>query len=307
MSSKTTTQLAKEVLAGKWGKDEERKQRLTKAGYNYYEVQNKVNELLKTSSYLIKFNANGGSGSMETVLALEGEKIVLPKNKFKRTGYKFVGWAIKANKNTVSMAPFQIGKVRYRNGATVKDLGNITLYAVWKGDGAKAACDWAIRIANDDSFSYGKKPYASRCGCYFCKTNGAKKKKAKKAGYYSGAKWDKTYVCCTFINAAYAHGANDNIFLDPEKKGSMYLSGDSKIAINKQKGHLRYLGKPKKSDLKPGDILIINGLHTSMYIGGGKYIQASSNQSNPFGSGTIAVATLTDKVYKRYDAVFRVK
>ena len=44
--SKTVEQLAQEVLQGKWGNGAERKQRLTDAGYNYSEVQNKVNELV---------------------------------------------------------------------------------------------------------------------------------------------------------------------------------------------------------------------------------------------------------------------
>ena len=41
------TKIAKEVIDGKWGNGEERKARLTKAGYNFTEVQNKVNELLR--------------------------------------------------------------------------------------------------------------------------------------------------------------------------------------------------------------------------------------------------------------------
>lgn len=39
--------IAKEVIAGKWGNGEERKQKLTNAGYNYKEVQNIVNKMLK--------------------------------------------------------------------------------------------------------------------------------------------------------------------------------------------------------------------------------------------------------------------
>lgn len=42
-----TTKLLKEVIAGKWGNGSVRKEKLTKAGYNYSEVQKKVNELLK--------------------------------------------------------------------------------------------------------------------------------------------------------------------------------------------------------------------------------------------------------------------
>ncbi len=44
---KTVTELAKEVIAGKWGNGQDRKNRLTAAGYDYTAVQNKVNELLK--------------------------------------------------------------------------------------------------------------------------------------------------------------------------------------------------------------------------------------------------------------------
>ena len=38
--------LAKEVIEGKWGNGQERKDKLTAAGYDYSEVQGKVNELL---------------------------------------------------------------------------------------------------------------------------------------------------------------------------------------------------------------------------------------------------------------------
>lgn len=43
---KSVTAIAKEVIAGKWGNGNARKNALTKAGYNYNEVQKKVNELL---------------------------------------------------------------------------------------------------------------------------------------------------------------------------------------------------------------------------------------------------------------------
>ena len=46
-AKKTIEEVAKEVIAGKWGNGEERKQKLTAAGYDYAEVQKKVNELLK--------------------------------------------------------------------------------------------------------------------------------------------------------------------------------------------------------------------------------------------------------------------
>lgn len=46
-TKKTVTEVAKEVIAGKWGSGDERKTKLTKAGYDYDAVQKKVNELLE--------------------------------------------------------------------------------------------------------------------------------------------------------------------------------------------------------------------------------------------------------------------
>ena len=46
---KTIEDIAKEVIAGKWGNGRERKERLTAAGYDYNKVQAKVNELMKGS------------------------------------------------------------------------------------------------------------------------------------------------------------------------------------------------------------------------------------------------------------------
>ena len=45
--SKSVDELAMEVIAGKWGTGTNRKNRLTEAGYNYREVQDKVNQLLR--------------------------------------------------------------------------------------------------------------------------------------------------------------------------------------------------------------------------------------------------------------------
>ena len=46
---KSINVIAKEVIAGKWGSGDARKAALTKAGYNYAAVQNRVNALLKTN------------------------------------------------------------------------------------------------------------------------------------------------------------------------------------------------------------------------------------------------------------------
>ena len=45
--SKSLEEIAKEVIAGKWGNGNERKLALTKAGYDYTTIQSLVNKLLK--------------------------------------------------------------------------------------------------------------------------------------------------------------------------------------------------------------------------------------------------------------------
>lgn len=46
-TKKTVEELAREVIAGKWGVGLNRKRKLTEAGYNYSEIQKRVNEILK--------------------------------------------------------------------------------------------------------------------------------------------------------------------------------------------------------------------------------------------------------------------
>ena len=46
VKKKTVDELAKEVIAGKWAAGDERKQKLTAAGYDYSKVQARVNELM---------------------------------------------------------------------------------------------------------------------------------------------------------------------------------------------------------------------------------------------------------------------
>lgn len=55
---KTIQEIAREVFQGKWGNGSKRKERLTKAGYNYDEVQREVNKIYtnskKEDTYVVK-------------------------------------------------------------------------------------------------------------------------------------------------------------------------------------------------------------------------------------------------------------
>ena len=45
-STKSIDEVAREVIQGQWGNGDDRKNRLTAAGYNYAQVQARVNQLL---------------------------------------------------------------------------------------------------------------------------------------------------------------------------------------------------------------------------------------------------------------------
>ena len=55
-SKKSNTEIAKEVIAGKWGNGTDRKTRLTNAGYDYNAIQKIVNDMLYNNSPTKKSN-----------------------------------------------------------------------------------------------------------------------------------------------------------------------------------------------------------------------------------------------------------
>lgn len=95
---KSVDEIANEVIAGKWGNGDERKSKLESAGYNYQEVQNKVNEILGASKSAPSYStyeviANSGLRLRPEPNTVKPEIRVLPKG----TKIKVVsinnGWA----------------------------------------------------------------------------------------------------------------------------------------------------------------------------------------------------------------------
>ena len=150
--------------------------------------------------------------------------------------------------------------------------------------GPEAAVEWAIQIANDDSFNYGIKDkdggYANRCGCYFCGTNDKKVKLSGDERYY------KTYVCMTFVTAAYAHGAKDPTALEICQGGGSF---DSHDGVFDQMPNFTKIGLMKDlnvSDLQVGDVLVHyasdnSSGHMSLYAGDGNIVDASGGGFDP--------------------------
>lgn len=76
------------------------------------------------NTYTVKYNKNGGSGSMGNVTHTYDTAKKLTKNTFSRANYTFLGWSTSANAVTPT----------YKDEASVSTLatsGTVTLYAVW--------------------------------------------------------------------------------------------------------------------------------------------------------------------------------
>jgi len=77
-------------------------------------------------AYFVRFNANGGDGTMNDEMFIYGVEKALPANAFKRNGYAFAGWATSPD-----------GEKVYEDQANVLNLSTIggsviTIYAIWK-------------------------------------------------------------------------------------------------------------------------------------------------------------------------------
>ena len=83
-----------------------------------------------SNTYTVKFNANGGSGTMPVESFTYDVSKALTANAFTRNGWTFLGWADSATATTA----------KYTNGQSVKNLataGTKNLYAVWDPQGVQ--------------------------------------------------------------------------------------------------------------------------------------------------------------------------
>ena len=76
------------------------------------------------TSYIIKYNANGGSGAPSNQTKWKDQTLTLSSTKPTRTGYSFLGWS---TSSTATSATYAAGASYTANSAA-------TLYAVWKAN-----------------------------------------------------------------------------------------------------------------------------------------------------------------------------
>ena len=79
---KTVTDIAREVIEGKWGNGAERKKKITSAGYDYNAVQSKVNELLNNNKKTVDELAR-------EVIAGKWGTGINRKNRLQKAGYDY--------------------------------------------------------------------------------------------------------------------------------------------------------------------------------------------------------------------------
>lgn len=81
----------------------------------------------KPNIYTIKYNANGGSGTMSSSSHTYDTAKALTANSFTRTGYTFLGWSTSSS----ATSPTYTDKQSVKN-LTSTNGGTVTLYAVWQ-------------------------------------------------------------------------------------------------------------------------------------------------------------------------------
>lgn len=77
--------------------------------------------VFEAQKYTLRFDANGGEGTMEKLTYTHGQDQSLTKCGFTRAGYDFLGWATAAD-----------GGVVYHDQQSLSITQDTTLYAVWK-------------------------------------------------------------------------------------------------------------------------------------------------------------------------------
>lgn len=109
---------------------------------------NTVNVSTQAHTYIVKFNANGGNGTMQDQSFTYDVSQALAANIFVKKGYTFEGWATSPN-----------GSVVYKDKASVRNLiesGVYNLYAVWQPNTyiVKYNANGGNGIMPDESFTY---------------------------------------------------------------------------------------------------------------------------------------------------------
>nr|DAJ98119.1 MAG TPA: hypothetical protein [Caudoviricetes sp.] len=142
-TSKTTSEIAKEVIEGKWGNGDERKKKLEAAGYDYETVQAEVNKQLGNTSSSSTTSKKSTSEIAKEVIAGKWGNGSDRKKKLEAAGYDYETVQAEVNK--------QLGNTSSSSTTTYTVKRGDTLTAIAKKYGttvSKIASDNNIKNAN---------------------------------------------------------------------------------------------------------------------------------------------------------------
>ncbi len=139
--------------------------------------------LFTRTDYMIRYEANGGAGSMEDQKAIYDSECVLKTNQFIRNGYRFLGWSTDPDAR----------KAQYSEGQKVTQLAKpqqtVLLYAVWQK--REASFDTETLIHDEKMFvgdgeltgSYGTGYDSSHTDSSYARVDGQ-----KQYGYFTDSR-----------------------------------------------------------------------------------------------------------------------
>lgn len=174
--------------------------------------------------YNIVFDANGGTGTMDSIEVETGNNYTLPANTFVKNHYVFAGWNTKVDGSGTSYA--NLGQV-----SAMKDKETITLYAQWLGEELLVTFDADGGVVSPTSKvvrygdTYGEMPLPSKANYGFTGWRGQ-----NSGSYISLDSKDKFYGIYANLIAGWkenaytiAYDANGGI-LNDENTGLFVLS-----------------------------------------------------------------------------------
>ena len=200
------------------------------------------------NKYTLKFNANGGTGTMndkKEFNASENSIVKIPTNKYIKDGYKFVGWNTKAD--GTGMYFTDNGEITFEQLTSI-DVVVMTLYAQWEkvntditfdASGGTVSID-SMKIPDDGYYGELPIPYKENAGFvnWSCKSDGTR------VTYNS--KVSCTELVATWVDNAYtfildANGGtlgapfdenNSNLRINSRTNLSTFFLNDGRYPLN---------------------------------------------------------------------------
>lgn len=105
----------------------------------------------KPHRYEVRYNANGGTGTMSNSSHTYDTAKALTANTFTRTGYTFLGWSTSASATTATYTDKQSVK-----NLTASNGGTVTLYAVWKQNPVTVSSISIVSLPSKTTYTVGE-------------------------------------------------------------------------------------------------------------------------------------------------------